>query len=341
MAQESTHSKPAEAKGLAQGDALATAVAAAWVVVMGIFFWMVWPDTPSDDGFAMGRFALVLIAVLMPAGLILVASVALRATRDLHRQLFQMQAGIDRIADAQVAHSAMARTKAAQTTSGPIHPEPAVMQPQSIPEKDAPPPADEAPVSGFTSRREVSRLIVPRAAPQMPDDQPALALDTPPEQATPPIARPDLIKALHFPDDENDNAGFAALRRALRDRGARKLVQASQDVLILLSQDGIYMDDLRPAPVSADLWRRFAKGERGKAVDRLGGIKEQHDLSAISMRMREDTIFRDSVHHFLRCFDQFLVTFEENATDTDLLELAETRTSRAFMLLGRSTGTFD
>ncbi|MFT6944564.1 MAG: hypothetical protein ACJAUW_001137, partial [Yoonia sp.] len=27
--------------------------------------------------------------------------------------------------------------------------------------------------------------------------------------------------------------------------------------------------------------------------------------------------------------------------DTDLLELAETRTSRAFMLLARTTGTFD
>ena len=337
MAQKPAHTKPAPAEGFAAGDALAATVAAAWVVVMGLFFWMVWPDAPSDDGFAMGRLALAIVAVLVPAGLILVASAAARTARDLRLQLFQMQAGIDRIAGAQAA---MAQTKTTQPATAPIQPTPAVVQPQSTAEQDAP-PADAAPVSGFSSRREVSRLIVPHAAPQMPADQPALALETPPEQATPPIARPDLIKALHFPNDENDAAGFAALRRALRDRGARKLVQASQDVLVLLSQDGIYMDDLHPAPTGADLWRRFAKGERGKAVDLLGGIKEQHDLSAISIRMREDTIFRDSVHHFLRCFDQFLVTFEENATDTDLLELAETRTSRAFMLLGRATGTFD
>ncbi|WP_340425334.1 hypothetical protein [Yoonia sp. GPGPB17] len=184
-------------------------------------------------------------------------------------------------------------------------------------------------------------MIVPRAAPQAPADQPALALETPQVDENPPVDRPDFITALNFPDDENDVAGFAALRRALRDRGARKLVQASQDVLTLLSQDGIYTDDLRPAPAPADLWRQFAKGARGKAVDRLGGIRDQAALSLVSRRTREDTIFRDSVHHFLRCFDQMLVSFEEHATDTDLLELAETRTARAFMLLGRSTGTFD
>lgn len=341
MAQQPANDRAREAEGLARSDALAIAVAIAWVVVMGAFFWMVWPETGPDDGFAMGRLALVLIAVFMPAGLVLVASASSRGLRDLRHELFQVQAGLHRIADAQTAHSAMIRSKAAQAA---VPPETAPAPPQNGSQQSGPiasSPTAQSPVTGFTSRREVSRLIVPRAAPQVPADQPALALDTPPEPANPPIERPDLIKALHFPNDENDTAGFAALRRALRDRSARKLVQASQDVLTLLSQDGVYMDDLRPDPVSADLWRRFAKGERGKAMDRLGGIRDQTYLSVISNRMRDETIFRDSVHHFLRCFDQLLVSFEENATDTDLLELAETRTSRAFMLLARSTGTFD
>jgi hypothetical protein len=300
---------------------------------MGLFFWLIWPDALPDDGFATGRLILVLIAILLPVGLIAVASASSRAARDLRQELYQTKALIDRIADAQTAHSAMARTQAAQMQ--------ATAAPQTAPAPNVPPAPADPVVSGFTSRREVSRLIVPRAAPQVPADQPALALDTPPEQTNPPIERPDLIKALNFPDDENDNEGFAALRRALRDRSARKLVQASQDVLTLLSQDGIYMDDLRPDPVGADLWRRFAGGERGKSLDRLGGIKDQTYLSVVSSRTREDAIFRDSVHHFLRCFDQMLVTFEDSATDTDLLALAETRTSRAFMLLGRATGTFD
>ncbi len=149
------------------------------------------------------------------------------------------------------------------------------------------------------------------------------------------------FQALNFPNDEHDTDGFAALRRALRDRTARRLVQASQDVLTLLSQDGIYMDDLRPDPVSAEMWRRFAGGERGKGMDRLGAIRDRSSLALAAGRMREDAIFRDAVHHFLRRFDEMLVTFEEHATDTDLLQLAETRTSRAFMLLARATGTFD
>lgn len=330
MVQQPANDRAREAEGLARADSLAIAAAIAWVVVMGALFWMVWPETGPDDGFALGRLALVLIAVFMPAGLVLVASASSRGQRDLRNELFQVQAGLHRIADAQSANSATIRTKAAQVAAPP--------EPASPPTS---PPTSQASVTGFTSRREVSRLIVPSAAPQAPADQPALAFDTPPESANPPIERPDLIKALHFPNDENDTEGFAALRRALRDRSARKLVQASQDVLTLLSQDGVYMDDLRPEPVSADLWRRFAKGERGKAVDRLGGIRDQTYLSVVSNRMRDETIFRDSVHHFLRCFDQLLVAFEENATDTDLLELAETRTSRAFMLLARSTGTFD
>jgi hypothetical protein len=57
--------------------------------------------------------------------------------------------------------------------------------------------------------------------------------------------------------------------------------------------------------------------------------------------MREDTIFRDATHHFLRKFDQMLQSFEPNASDEELAELSETRTARAFMLLGRVTGAFD
>ncbi len=338
MAQNPPNQRAREAQGLAQGDALAMAVAVGWVVVMGIFFWLAWPDATAVDVFAVGRLVLVLIAVFVPAALILVMAASHRSVRNLRDELFEAQAGIDRIADAQAAHAALARALAEQLTAA----QPAAEQtPAAPPPPDVPPAAAEPPVTGFASRREVSRLIVPRAAPQAPADQPALALDNPPDAVDPPIEHPDLIKALHFPDDENDNEGFAALRRALRDRNARKLVQASQDVLTLLSQNGIYMDDLRPEPVSADMWRRFAKGERGKPLDRLGGIRDQAYLSVLSTRMREDTIFRDSVHHFLRCFDQLLMTFEEYATDTDLLELAETRTSRAFMLLARATGTFD
>ena len=173
------------------------------------------------------------------------------------------------------------------------------------------------------------------------DDQPTLALGTSAEDISQPLPNPDLIRALNFPDNEQDTRGFNALRLALKDRNTRQLVQAAQDILTLMSQDGIYMDDLRPDCARAEIWRRFAHGERGRAMASLGGIRDRSSLALTSGRMREDTIYRDAAHHFLRRFDQTLITFEPNATDEEISALSETRTARAFMLLGRVTGAFD
>ena len=57
--------------------------------------------------------------------------------------------------------------------------------------------------------------------------------------------------------------------------------------------------------------------------------------------MKQDPIFRDAAHHFLRLFDKGFSKFEKTATDAEISDLAGTRTARAFMLLGRVTGTFD
>ncbi len=120
-----------------------------------------------------------------------------------------------------------------------------------------------------------------------------------------------------------------------------KLIRAAQDVLTLLSQDGIYMDDLKPDRAKPEIWRRFAQGERGRTIAGLGGVRDRSSLALTAARMREDTVFRDAAHHFLRTFDRTMQEFEKNATDQDIADLAETRTARAFMLFGRVTGTFD
>ncbi|KKK96513.1 hypothetical protein LCGC14_2662030, partial [marine sediment metagenome] len=143
------------------------------------------------------------------------------------------------------------------------------------------------------------------------------------------------------PADPDDKEGFRSLRRALQDRRASQLVTAAQDILTLLSQDGIYMDDLRPDRARPEQWRRFANGERGRAVAALGGIRDRAALALSSSRMRQDTIFRDAAHHFLRLFDHVLAELEPEATDQEIAALTDTRTARAFMLLGRVTGTFE
>ena len=312
------------ADGITRTERIAAGLAIGWMVTVGLFFWLLPPARQAGEGFDSLRFVLMLIAIFMPVAMIWVAVAAARSARIMREESFRVQSAVDGMRQTYLAERA-AKAPAVE---------------KKLDEIAASTRKTETAMSGFASRREVSRIIEPRPAPQ-PADQHKLPLGTPAEDLDPPLMRPDLIRALNFPENEHDTDGFAALRRALRDRNARKLVQASQDVLTLLSQDGIYMDDLHPEPAGAALWRRFAQGERGQAVAPLGGIRDRAALALTSGRMREDAIFRDTVHHFLRKFDQMLVTFEDSATDADMLELADTRTARAFMLLGRATGTFD
>ncbi len=180
------------------------------------------------------------------------------------------------------------------------------------------------------------------AAPQQPDDAQSLPGSEPaPAPQGPGLDHAEMARALNFPDNDQDRAGFAALRKALRDHRARQLIQASQDVLTLLSQDGIYMDDLVPDTAPPEVWRRFAQGERGAAVAGLRGIRDEDYVTVAGGRMRSDTIFRDAAHHFLRLFDRMLTEFALEADDDDLAALADSRTARAFMLLGQGTGSFD
>lgn len=101
------------------------------------------------------------------------------------------------------------------------------------------------------------------------------------------------------------------------------------------------MDDLKPDRAHPDVWRRFAGGERGRAIAALGGIRDRSSLALTAARMREDAIFRDAAHHFLRSFDRTVAQFEKTASDADLAALSETRTARAFMIVGRVSGIFD
>jgi hypothetical protein len=151
----------------------------------------------------------------------------------------------------------------------------------------------------------------------------------------------ELARALDFPAGEEDREGIRALRLALRDPRARRLVQASQDVLTLLAEAGLYMDDLAPSPPRPELWRRFAAGERSAAVAAVGAVDAGAEVELATARMRADPVFRDAAHHFLRHFDGLLTQVGPEAGDDDLVRLADSRTGRAFMLLGRAAGIFD
>lgn len=156
-----------------------------------------------------------------------------------------------------------------------------------------------------------------------------------------PLSHEDFIRAANFPRNAEDRVGFAVLKLALENDKTSPFVRSAQDILTLLSQEGIYMDDLNPEKTLPESWRHFGAGLRGKDIAPLGGIRDRKILEKVSGRMREDTVFRDAVHHFLRKFDLVFTEFCEDATDDDLTQFSETRSGRAFMLLGRIAGTFD
>lgn len=174
-----------------------------------------------------------------------------------------------------------------------------------------------------------------------PVDEPRLNLE--PQDLAPNthLSTEDFINALNFPQHANDATGFGILRRALKDQSSAQLIIAAQDILTLMSQDAIYMDDLPPDHAPAELWRRFAQGERGAAMAPLGAIRDQDVIEKMSLRMKSDPIFRDAAHHFLRVFDRNLSKFAQSSGDADIAALANTRTARAFMILGRVIGTFE
>lgn len=273
-----------------------------------------------------------LLALILPVLMMCVAALSIRSTRLVQAESDRLHAMIDNLRTTYL-------TQAQQN---------AAMAEPSMTKKleeiiEAARNTETALATFQSSRRDPNRdsPSTPQPVAAAQDDQAALALGTPADDMKPPLPVHQFIRALNFPETAEDQDGFVALRLALQDRKASQVIQAAQDVLTLLSQDGIYMDDLRPDMSRPEVWRRFAQGARGKEIATLGGVRDRAALALASARMKQDPIFRDAAHHFLRRFDQMFADFEDTASDSEISALSETRTARAFMLLGRVAGTFD
>jgi hypothetical protein len=186
-----------------------------------------------------------------------------------------------------------------------------------------------------------------RARPQRPattegaDRQPDLPLIPAGPDPSDRPSWPDLVRALDFPRDADDREGFDALRRVLRHHSLAQMLQAAEDVLNLLSQEGVYMDDLEHVPGDPEDWRGFIAGRRGSGVAGVGGIRDERALDVARGLMRSDPIFRDTALFFQRRFDVVLGEYGRDASDAQLLQIADTRSGRAFMLCARVSGSFD
>jgi len=314
-----------------------------------------------------GEAVLGVVAVVLPVALIWLAALSARTARALRAEAEQLRAALDSIRHAQLAQAQQGasaarvfpaadhrRTGEAAAPLQPPLPHPALREEAAAiaatfasrrdPPRPAPAPAPVAPVPAAPAAAPPAAPAAPAApleAGGTAEEQPALALGAPAETAAPALPAATVVRALHFPDSPDDDEGFRALRAALQDRDLARLIRSAQDVLTLLGQDGLYMDDLEPDRARPELWRRFAEGARGREIAALGGVRDRELLAVVAQRMRADTVFRDAAHHFLRQFDRSLARLAPGASDAELAAFAETRTARAFMLIGRVAGTFD
>ena len=151
----------------------------------------------------------------------------------------------------------------------------------------------------------------------------------------------DFIKAANFPDNANDKDGLGSLRKALEDRDLAKLLNAAQDSLRIMSEDGIYVDTVGITIGKVELWRDFSDGKRGKKISGIAVFHDTSILEKVSSRFKTDTVFIDVVHHFLRQFDVVFTEFSKNASDNEILKFSKTRTALTFLILANVAGTFD
>lgn len=321
---------PQDARRFSSTELVASALSVVWVVAVLAYVFT------ADEGAGTLGLIMTLLAVFLPLALIWAAATTLRSVAILRSEAARLQSSVDAMRNAYIV---------SQQSGG------AAMRPSVEKKLDELAQAarqTETALASFTSRRD-STLVVPSADRKAAlvahtptaDEQPGLALGTPAEALRPPLSVRDFIRALQFPENPDDKDGFRSLRAALEDREVARLIRAAQDVLTLLSQEGIYMDDLAPDRARPEVWRRFAAGERGREIASVGGVRDRSSLALTAGRMREDPVFRDAGHHFLRTFDRTFQAFEKNASDGDIADLADTRTARAFMLFGRVMGVFD
>lgn len=276
-----------------------------------IWLLLVWLGSPaaSETQAAMG-WGMTLLINLLPLALIWGCAISYRQVRQLRQDTAQLRGSIDTL------RKTLAAAEQNALVQKPPRPAETAGMAAPIAKMDTPSSQDGAQVQADL----------------------ALGLGDDPQS---PMSRADTIRALQFPDGPDDHQGIQALRAGLQDRDLAKLIRSAQDVLTLLSQEGIFMDDLQAELAHPALWRHFAKGERGGDIVTLAGVTDRSSLALTAARLREDPVFRDAAHHFLRTFDRMLQQFELEASDDDITALSQTRTALAFMLFGKVMDIFD
>ncbi|MBY8974335.1 hypothetical protein KHP62_00855 [Rhodobacteraceae bacterium NNCM2] len=149
------------------------------------------------------------------------------------------------------------------------------------------------------------------------------------------------LRVLELPDEQAESAR-PVLREAAKDKTLSDLAALARRVQEELAEDGLFLQDLAPKHAALATWQRYAEGERDEAMaQELSGIDDDIALTLARKRLRGEAEFRDLAFRFVAGYQRLIArAVDEGLQGAHLLELAETSTGRAFMLLGQLTNAF-
>ncbi|MFK7945868.1 MAG: hypothetical protein AB8B85_23565, partial [Paracoccaceae bacterium] len=134
----------------------------------------------------------------------------------------------------------------------------------------------------------------------------------------------------------------AAVKAAAGDPDIAAVLVQSQAISKALADDKVHLEDLSFEHAPAALWHRYALGERGAEITSLGEVSDEISLALVRARLRSDPEFRALAIRFAASYGRMLGRAATDlGADPKLVEIAETRPGRAFVLLGGLVGAFD
>jgi len=316
-------------------DITAIVLSIAWVV-FSIFF-LTFREKTSLNSPSETSFILNCMAVFVPVAMIATISMSLKISKKLKEQTIKFQTEIDALRRTYVTQ---------QQVSGLSVRSNAERQNDEVTKSSQ---KTETEVAKFSSRRDlnndhIENLALRKTKPSFLKEEPLLPLEEDNNALNRPntlISVGEFIRAANFPDDENDKEGLRSLRKALLDRDLAKLLHAAQDSLRIMSEDGVYIDSIQFKTGKVELWRNFGNGTRGKKLSGIVNFDNNTNLQKVNSRFKNDTVFKDVTHHFLRQFDLIFTEFSKSASDDEILQFSKTRTALVFLILADLAGTFD
>ena len=127
--------------------------------------------------------------------------------------------------------------------------------------------------------------------------------------------------------------------KALADPDVAELVALTEQVAKGLSDDKVHLEDLTLEHSGAALWGRFGRGERGGEIEELAEIADDVTAAIVRARLRGNPDFRALALRHVGAYTRLVSrAVAEIGPDSRLIELADTRAGRVFMLISGLTG---